>query len=344
MEKVCVIGAGSWGTALAVLLARKNLPVKIWTIEQSVVEEINEKRTNRAYLPEIIIPENIKVFPDIEDAVRDATAIVMSVPSQAFRETLKKILPFLNEGQIVINTAKGIEESSLMRLSEVFSEEAGNDLHKNFVVLSGPSHAEEVSRDIPTTVAVAGANRAICERTQDLFMSPRFRVYTNPDVTGVEIGGALKNVIAICTGISDGLGFGDNTKAAIMTRGLTEISRLGVALGANPLTFAGLAGVGDLIVTCTSMHSRNRRFGMEIGKGQSIQQALKSVRMVVEGYRTAAAAYKLMQNMKVTMPIIEQAHEVLYDDKSTTESVAKLMLRGKKHEMEEVVQMAYPDW
>lgn len=344
MEQVAVIGAGSWGTALGVLLAKKNLNVKMWSIEPRVVAEMNNERTNGAYLPGVHIPENIRVFDSIEETLRDSSAVVMSVPAQAFRENIKKIIPHLTEAHIVINTAKGIEESSLKTISSVFREEAGDNLSRNFVVLSGPSHAEEVGRGIPTAVVTAGADRAICERAQDLFMGPNFRVYTNPDIVGVELGGALKNIIAICTGISDGLGFGDNTKAALMTRGLAEISRLGVALGANPLTFSGLAGVGDLIVTCTSMHSRNRRFGIEVGNGKSIKEALEKVRMVVEGYSTAGAAYKLMKETGITMPIIEQAYEVLYLDQSAVEAVTNLMTRGKKHELEDVVRTAYPGW
>jgi len=344
MEKVCVIGAGSWGTAQAFLLAQKGQTVKMWTIENNVREEMNNEGTNKAYLPGVNIPKNITVYADIEEAVKGATAVVMTIPSQGFREVLQKAIPFLNKNQIVINTAKGIEESSLKRLSEVFAEETDKDLQHNFVVLSGPSHAEEVSRGIPTTVVAAGQSRESCERVQDLYMTPRFRVYTNPDIIGVEIGGALKNVIAICTGVSDGLGFGDNTKSALLTRGLAEISRLGVELGANPLTFAGLAGVGDLVVTCTSMHSRNRRFGIEVGKGNSIPDALKAVRMVVEGYYTTAAAYRLKNEMNIEMPIIEQAYSVLYNGENTAESVGKLMQRGKKHELEEVVSKAYPNW
>ncbi len=344
MERVAVIGAGSWGTALAVLLAKKGLNVRMWSCEEDVVAEINTRKTNQKYLPGLTIPGNIEVFTSLQEAVQNAAAVVMSIPSQAFREVLQKLVPLLRKNQLIVNTAKGIEESSLKRLSEVFREEAGEGLYKNFIVLSGPSHAEEVSRDIPTAVVVAGQDRAACEHAQELFMTPRFRVYTNPDIVGVEMGGALKNIIAICTGISDGLGFGDNTKAALMTRGLAEISRLGVELGANPLTFAGLAGVGDLIVTCTSMHSRNRRFGIEIGKGKTVDEALKTVRMVVEGYRTTAAAYKLMKKTGVTMPIVEQAYGVLYEGQNTVESVSKLMTRGKTHEMEEVVRTAYPGW
>ncbi|PKM80084.1 MAG: NAD(P)H-dependent glycerol-3-phosphate dehydrogenase [Firmicutes bacterium HGW-Firmicutes-14] len=343
-ERAAVLGAGSWGTALAILLAKKGLPVRMWSIEGEVVREINEEKTNTSYLPGVVVPENISVSGSIEETLRDATVLVMSVPSHVFREVLKKTLPYLNRSHLVVNAAKGLEESSLKRLSEVFSEEAGGERYNNFVALSGPSHAEEVSREIPTAVVAAGAKRASCERLQDIFMCPSFRVYTNPDIVGVELSGALKNVIAICTGVTDGLGLGDNTKAALMTRGLAEISRLGTALGANPLTFAGLAGVGDLIVTCTSMHSRNRRFGIEVGKGSSVEEALKKVRMVVEGYRTTGAAFRLAQKTGITMPIVEQAYRVLYEAGNTVEAVTSLMTRGKKHEMEEVVETAYPDW
>lgn len=344
MERVAVIGTGSWGTALAVLLANKNLEVRMWSIEPQVIEEINTKRTNSNYLPGVNIPTNITVFSSLEEALQEATVIVMSVPAQVFRENIKRIRPFLTENHLIVNTAKGVEEASLKRLSEVYRDETDEKFHRNFVVLSGPSHAEEVSRGIPTTVVVAGTNRAICERAQELFMCTNFRVYTNPDVIGVELSGALKNVIAICTGISDGLGFGDNTKAAIMTRGLAEITRLGVELGANPLTFSGLAGVGDLIVTCTSMHSRNRRFGIEVGSGKTVKEALEKVRMVVEGYTTAGAAYNLAKQAGVTMPIIEQAYRVLYLGDKALDAVANLMTRGKKHELEDVVKTSYPEW
>lgn len=344
MERVAVIGAGSWGTALAVLLAHKNFDVRMWSIEPNVIEEINTKRTNSSYLPGVSIPANLTVFSSLEDALQESTVIVTSVPAQVFRENIKRIRPFLTEKHLIVNTAKGVEEASLKRLSEVYRDETDEKFHRNFVVLSGPSHAEEVSRGIPTAVVVAGTNRAICERAQDIFMCNDFRVYTNPDVIGVELSGALKNVIAICTGISDGLGFGDNTKAAIMTRGLAEITRLGVALGANPLTFSGLAGVGDLIVTCTSMHSRNRRFGIEVGSGKTVKEALEKVRMVVEGYSTARAAYNLAKQADVTMPITEQAYRVLYHGEKALDAVANLMTRGKKHELEDVVKTSYPEW
>lgn len=343
MERVAVIGAGSWGTALATVLAQKTR-VSIWSHKSNVVDEINNYKTNKNYLPDLIIPDNIDASTDLEYTVKDSDVIVMSVPSQAFRETIKKVLPFVKNEAITVNTSKGIEESSLLRISDVFYEEAPYELHHNFVVLSGPSHAEEVSKGIPTTVVVAGKSRIICEKIQDLFMCPFFRVYTNPDVVGVEIGGALKNVIAICTGISDGLNFGDNTKAAIMTRGLVEIARLGDAMGANQITFAGLAGVGDLIVTCTSMHSRNRRFGIEVGKGSTVEDALKTVRMVVEGYKTTMAVYRLSKKYNVDMPITEQAYKVLFEGQNPLEAVSNLMMRGKKHESEEIVREVLPNW
>lgn len=344
MERIAVIGAGSWGTAQAILLAQKNFNVRMWSVEPHVIEEMNTRRTNSAYLPGVNIPTNITIFSSLEEALQESTVIIMGVPTQVFRENIKKVRPFLTEKHLVVNTAKGVEEASLKRLSEVYREETDEKFHRNFVVLSGPSHAEEVSRGIPTAVAVAGTNRSACERAQGLYMCTDFRVYTNPDVVGVELSGALKNVIAICTGISDGLGFGDNTKAAIMTRGLAEITRLGVALGANPLTFSGLAGVGDLIVTCTSMHSRNRRFGIEVGSGKTIKEALEKVRMVVEGYSTAGAAYNLAKKTGVTMPIIEQAYGVLYNGEKAVDAVANLMTRGKKLELEDVVKNSHMEW
>lgn len=342
--KVAVLGAGSWATALSVLLGKKGLPVQMWARRAEVVSEINTARENRKYLPGVTVPGMVSVTTDIEEVLKDAGFIVMGVPSHAFRETLRLIRPFITEGLTVVNTAKGLEEGSLLRLSEVFAEEMPEPMQERFTILTGPSHAEEVGRDIPTTVVVAGTRRVVAEAVQDLFMTPRFRVYTNPDVAGVETGGALKNVIAICTGISDGLGYGDNAKAALITRGLAEISRLGVFLGGKPLTFAGLAGVGDLVVTCTSMHSRNRRAGMEIGRGKNVADAIAGVQMVVEGFRTTRAAYQLAQKHQVTMPITEQAYRVLFEGLNPLEAVTNLMMRGKTHEMEEVVEAEFKSW
>ncbi len=343
-NKVAVIGAGSWGTALAMVLAKNGQAVELVSNLPEQIEEIRETRQNKAYLPGVTIPENIKVHGDFEKATDDAKMLVLGVPSHAVRSVLKQVLPSLNRETIVVNAAKGIEEDTMLRMSEVFEQETGGALQGNYIVLSGPSHAEEVAREMPTAIVVAGTNRQAAEQAQDLFMSPAFRVYTNPDVVGVEIGGSLKNVIAICTGAAEGLGLGDNTKAALMTRGLAEITRLGVTLGANPLTFAGLTGIGDLIVTCTSRHSRNRQAGLAIGQGQPIKDAIDGVKMVVEGFRTTKAVWQLAKLRNVEMPITEKAHEVLYENRSPKEAVYDLMTREKKHEIEEVGRVAFPEW
>lgn len=339
-KTIGVAGAGSWATALSVLLARKGYMVRMWTKHAALVDEITIKRENTRYLPGVIVPPAVEVTASLEGAVHGADAVIFAVPSHAFREVLQLSLPFLSGTELIVNAAKGIEEDSLRRLSQAFAEVAGPQALERYVVLSGPSHAEEVGRQVPTAVVAASASIKSSEQAQDLFMCENFRVYTNPDVIGVELGGALKNVIALGTGIADGLGYGDNTKAALMTRGLAEISRLGIVLGANPLTFAGLAGVGDLVVTCTSMHSRNRRAGMAIGRGQSLAEALEEVGMVVEGVRTTRAARKLSELYCVNMPITEQMYEVLFEDFPPETAVNKLMTRGKKHEMEEVALAA----
>ncbi|AVX20422.1 MULTISPECIES: NAD(P)H-dependent glycerol-3-phosphate dehydrogenase [Carboxydocella] len=337
--RVAVIGAGSWATALAVLLSRNGKEVTMWARRQQQIEEMLEYRENRSYLPGVSLPPQLRLTADLELALADAEAVVLGVPSHAVRETIKRVAGFLKPQQhrLIVNTAKGLEEGSFLRLSQVIASELPDVFRDKIVVLSGPSHAEEVGREIPTAVVAAAAKRETAEAAQDLFMSPAFRVYTNPDVVGVELGGALKNIIALCTGISDGLGFGDNTKAALMTRGLAEIARLGSSLGAQPLTFAGLAGVGDLIVTCTSLHSRNRRAGILIGQGKKLEEALAEIKMVVEGVRTCKVARSLAQNLGVSMPITEQAYQVLFAGADPREGVARLMQRGKTHEMEEVV-------
>ncbi|AEG15399.1 Glycerol-3-phosphate dehydrogenase (NAD(P)+) [Desulfofundulus kuznetsovii DSM 6115] len=339
-QKVAILGAGSWATALAVLLAGKGTPVEIWSRRADLAARINAEGQNSRYLPGVPIPPNVRVTTDLSGAVKNSRAVIFCVPSHAFREVLRASLPHLPARALLINAAKGIEEDSLLTLSRVFAAEAGEEQTCRYVVLSGPSHAEEVGRGIPTAVVVAGRDMAAAEAAQDLFMTGNFRVYTNPDVTGVELGGALKNIIALGTGIADGLGFGDNTKAALMTRGLAEITRLGLAMGANPLTFAGLAGVGDLIVTCTSMHSRNRRAGIEIGRGKSLSEAVASVQMVVEGVRTTRAAYRLAIRYRVEMPITEQMYRVLFEKVSPREAVVNLMSRGRRREMEEVALAA----
>ena len=331
--KVAILGAGSWATALAVLLANKGPQATVWSRRAQLAEEINDKRENMRYLPGVILPDKLKFTANLEEVLAGAGYVIFGVPSFAFRGVLREVLPYLPSGSLIINGAKGLELDTLMRLSEVFSQEAGTR-KLGYVVLSGPSHAEEVSRGIPTAVVCAGYSEKYVAAAQDLFMTENFRVYTSSDIKGVELGGALKNIIALGTGISEGLGFGDNTTAALMTRGLAEITRLGVTMGANPSTFAGLAGVGDLIVTCTSRHSRNRRAGIEIGKGRSLQEALAIVNMVVEGVRTTSAARRLADLHRVEMPITEQIYLVLYDNLPPREAVFNLMRRDRRNELE----------
>ncbi|HEY8875500.1 MAG TPA: NAD(P)H-dependent glycerol-3-phosphate dehydrogenase [Desulfosporosinus sp.] len=333
MPNVAVYGAGSWGSALAVVLANAGHQVALIGRHADEMELMREHRENARYLPGVVLPSG--VLPTTDLARLNADLVVLSVPSHNVREAARRVKDYIKSGCIVINTAKGMEEESHLRLSEVLTSELPQN---RIAVLSGPSHAEEVGRNMPTTVVVASdVETAIT--VQDLMMTPEFRVYTNPDIIGVELGGALKNVIALCTGIADGLGFGDNTKAALMTRGLAEIARLGVALGGHPLTFTGLSGVGDLIVTCTSPHSRNRRAGVALGQGKPLETVLKEVGMVVEGVRAARIAYQLSLEKHISMPITEQAYKVLFEGADPKVAVMDLMTRGKRHELEEVVEM-----
>ena len=331
MEKVCVLGAGSWGTALALVVAKKGYNVSMWTLNEEQCNKINKDKENIDYLPGVVIPDNIVVTTNIEEAVKDGTIIVLAVPSQAIRSVCRQIKPFVKDKQILVDVAKGLEKGTGLRLSDVCHQELPNN---KYVVLSGPSHAEEVSRDIPTTVVVSSEDIHIAEIVQDIFMSPKFRVYTNPDVVGVELGGALKNIIAFGAGICDGLGYGDNAKAALMTRGIKEIGRLGVAMGAKASTFSGLSGIGDLIVTCTSMHSRNRRAGILIGQGKTLEETLAEVKMVVEGITATDVAYNVAKELNVEMPITNAIYSVLYDNANPDEVVAELMMRDKTHEVE----------
>lgn len=322
-SKIAVVGAGSWGTALAVLLARKGFRVVLWARREELANNLRQYKENSAYLPGVILPDSILIETDLTETVDGAEVVVLSVPSHAVREAARMLRPHLKPETIVVNTAKGLEVDTGLRLSQVLAEEGMEKL----AVLSGPSHAEEVGRGLPTTVVVTSRQKKVAEYVQVIFMCPSFRVYTNPDVIGVELGGALKNIIALATGMSDGLGLGDNARAALMTRGLAEIARLGVAMGANPLTFAGLAGVGDLIVTCSSMYSRNRRAGISLGKGYPLEEVINKMGMVVEGVRTTAAARKLAQQLGVPMPITEEVYQVLYEGKPVRQCVAALMER-----------------
>jgi glycerol-3-phosphate dehydrogenase (NAD(P)+) len=333
--KIGIIGAGSWGTAVGVLLSKKGHEVYIWDRDSELIEQIINARENLKYLPGILLPASLKGCHTNEEAVNGADVIVMAVPSQAVRSACQGLKGHILEKQIIVSLAKGIEMGTYKTPSSIIEEYFPDS---PVCVISGPSHAEEVSRDVPTAVVCASRKQQMAEYIQDLFISPKFRVYTNPDVIGVEIGGAVKNIIALAAGISDGLGFGDNTKAALMTRGIAEISRLGEAMGAEPQTFSGLSGIGDLIVTCTSMHSRNRRAGILIGQGKSVEEALKEVRMVVEGVNTTRSTYELAESLNIDMPITDQLYKVLFEGKSPLYAVSELMLRDKKHEIEEVVQ------
>ena len=329
MEKIGIIGAGSWGLGLAILLNNNGHGVKVWSVFPEEIEELKVTRENKKCLPGVKIPETIEFTADTEYAVTTADVIVMAVASPYTRSTSKIIAPFVKKGQYIVNVGKGIEEDSLLTLCQIIEEEIPN---VTVAVLSGPSHAEEVGRGIPTTCVIGTHKKKDAEYLQNIFMSDVFRVYTSPDMLGICIGGALKNVIALAAGIADGLGYGDNTKAALITRGIAEIARLGIAMGADAITFTGLSGIGDLIVTCASMHSRNRRAGILIGKGYTKDEAMKEVQMVVEGVFSAKAALQLAKKYNVEMPIVEQVNEVLFDDKSPADAVRELMLRDKKIE------------
>lgn len=332
MARIGVIGAGSWGIALSSLLSANGHQVTVWSAFEKEVESLKETRGLKT-LPDLVLPDDMKFTADLASAMKDKDLLVTAVPSIYVRETAKKMKPFLAEGQLVVNVAKGIEEATLMTLTDILEEELpGADV----AVLSGPSHAEEVSRGLPTTCVAGAKTRETAEKIQNIFMSPVFRVYISPDILGIEIGGALKNVIALAAGIADGLGYGDNTKAALITRGVAEISRLGIAMGGKAETFGGLTGIGDLIVTCASMHSRNRRAGILIGKGYTMKEAMDEVQMVVEGVYSAKAGLALARKYQVSMPIIESVNEVLFDGKSAKEAVADLMLRDKTVESKNI--------
>lgn len=326
---ICVVGSGAWGTALAALLCGNGHDVTLWSYEPETVEAIRETGVN-PFLKGVELPKTLKVTNDLS-CVRGHKLIIMASPSFAVRSTSRSVAQYVDPDAVIVSVAKGIEAGTGLRMSQIVHEETGCRV----AVLSGPSHAEEVSRGIPTGCVVACEDRGVAERVQDAFMSDRFRVYSTPDVTGVELGGALKNVIALCTGIIDGMGCGDNTRALLMTRGLTEIARLGMALGSRQETFAGLTGVGDLIVTCGSMHSRNRRAGILIGQGKTAQEAMREVGAVVEGYYAAQSAKELAEKLGVEMPITEQAYEVLYNGKPATEALQRLMCRQKTAEIED---------
>lgn len=329
MAKVGIIGAGSWGCALAWLLHNNGNQITVWSIVEDEIKMLKETHEHKDKLPGVILQGDIEFTTDLEKAVSDKEALVLAVPSPYTRSTAAKMAPFIKDGQKIINVAKGIEEATLMTLSEIIEQEIPN---ANVAVLSGPSHAEEVGKGIPTTIVVGSKDKETAEYLQNMFMSNVFRVYTSSDVLGIELGAALKNVVALAAGMADGLGYGDNTKAALITRGIAEIARLGISMGGRIETFYGLTGIGDLIVTCASMHSRNRRAGILIGKGATMEEAMAEVKMVVEGVYSAKAGYALAQKYQVNVPIIEQVNKILFEGRPAKDAVGELMLRDKKVE------------
>lgn len=324
MANIGILGAGSWGIALSILLHGNGHEITVWSIIQEEVEMLREKREHVSKLPGVKLPEDMQFTNDLEEAMAEKDLLVLAVPSPFTRSTARSMRPYLKKGQLIVNVAKGIEETTLMTLSEQIEEELPE---AEVAVLSGPSHAEEVGRGIPTTVVVGAKKKETAEYLQNIFMNQVFRVYTSPDIMGIELGGSLKNVIALAAGIADGLGYGDNTKAALITRGIAEMTRLGVKMGGKMETFAGLTGMGDLIVTCASMHSRNRRAGILIGQGKTMQEAMDEVQMVVEGVYSAKAGLKLAKKYDISMPIVAEVNAVLFDGKSAKDAVNELMMR-----------------
>lgn len=330
--KVGILGGGSWGTTLAILLYEKGLSVKIWEFSDEQVEIISKKRENIKFLPGIFIPQEIEITSCLEDVVKDSKVIVIVIPSQVVREVVKRLPPMITPDVVIVSGVKGLEISTMKRISEVIGEYLPQETKVG--VISGPSHAEEVSRKIPTAIVAAAQDEKIAKFIQDIFLTPSLRVYTNTDLVGVELGGALKNIIAIAAGISDGLELGDNTKAALITRGLVEIIQIGRILGAREPTFLGLSGLGDLVVTCTSGYSRNRYLGEMIGKGSSLQEVLSSMVMVAEGVSTTKATKELAKKVNIELPITNEVYKVLFESKSPKQAVSDLMLRSAKAEEE----------
>lgn len=333
MADISIIGAGSWGIALASLLHKNGHRITVWSAIREEIDMLLREHEHKEKLPGVKLPEDMVFTVDLESAIKGKDVLVLAVPSSYTRSTSRNMREYVQDGQIVVNVAKGIEEQSLLTLSQIIEEEIPQ---AKVAVLSGPSHAEEVGRGLPTTIVVGAREKETAEYLQNIFMNEVFRVYISPDVLGIELGAALKNVVALAAGIADGLGYGDNTKAALITRGITEIARLGTAMGGRFETFCGLTGIGDLIVTCASMHSRNRRAGILIGKGYSMEEAMKEVKMVVEGVYSAKAAMSLARKYGVQIPIIEQVNAILFDGKEAGDAVKELMIRDKKLENSDI--------
>lgn len=332
-QKIAILGAGSWGTALAMVLKDNGHDVCLWGNNASQIEEINTNHTNHQYLPEVILNEEIDATTDLAKALLGANAVLFVLPTKVIRLVAKQVAPLLEGNPVIIHASKGLEQESYLRISEILKQELSEEKYEDIVVLSGPSHAEEVAKKDLTTITAACTELSSAKIVQQLFSNSYFRVYTNTDVIGVELGAALKNVIAVGAGALHGLGYGDNAKAALMTRGLAEISRLGIAFGADPLTFIGLSGVGDLIVTCTSIHSRNWRAGDQLGQGKSLDDILANMGMVVEGVETCKAAYQLAQEKGIEMPITNAVYNILYNGKNIKTEVLQLMERERKSEV-----------
>jgi glycerol-3-phosphate dehydrogenase (NAD(P)+) len=331
-DRIAVIGAGSWGTALAMSLALGGRDVSLWARSASSAEVMRTERHNPIYLPDAIIPDSVLVTDNLEEAIQDRRIWVFATPSQAIRDVASRVAHAAAQDQILVSVAKGIENGTLLTTTGVLRDTAPGVNPDNLCVLYGPSHAEEVASGVPTAVVVAAGDMAIAETVQQLFMSPRMRVYVNPDLLGVEIAGSVKNVLAIATGICDGVGYGDNAKAAIITRGVAEIRRLGVAMGARDQTFSGLAGIGDIVVTCMSRHSRNRYLGEQIGRGRTLEDVQNEMKMVAEGVATTVSAFELAKRHNVEMPIVAAAHSILFDGVAPRAAVHDLMTRAAKHE------------
>jgi glycerol-3-phosphate dehydrogenase (NAD(P)+) len=331
-EKIAVIGAGSWGTTLADLLAKKGHRVTLWAYEPELVLEMRETRENTLFLPGIRLHERLAFTNDLAEAYAGCSMVLCVVPSQLVRRVLAQSIPFIPENAVIVSASKGIELDTLATVSDIYREMLPASLYQGFAVLSGPSFAREVAQEMPTAVTAASASDEVARRVQEAFNSPFFRVYRNDDIVGAEIGGAIKNVIAIAAGVSDGLGFGNNTRAALITRGLAEMARLGSAMGAQPKTFAGLAGMGDLVLTCTGDLSRNRSVGLQLGQGRQLSEILGEMRMVAEGVKTTESAYNLSRKLGVEMPIIEKMYQILYQNKPARAAVLELMSRNLKAE------------
>lgn len=329
MADIAVIGAGSWGIALAKVLCTNGSQVTVWSILEEEVDMLRKRREHVEKLPGVKLPQEIRFTSDLKEAVAGRDYLILAVPSVFTRSTAKSMAPLVQAGQVIVCVAKGIEEKTLQTISGVVEEEIPA---AEVAVMCGPSHAEEVGIGLPTTVVAGAKKRSVAEGVQDIFMNEVFRVYTSPDVLGMELGGSLKNVIALAAGMADGVGYGDNSKAALITRGISEMARLALAMGAKYETLSGLTGIGDLIVTCESKHSRNRRAGMLIGQGYTMQQAMDEVKMVVEGVYSAKAAIALARKYEVDMPIIEAVNRVLFEDKPVREAVMELMLRDRRAE------------